>query len=244
MKNPDWIRDEVILALDLYFKDKTAVGNDRHPEVIALSKFLNKLPLFPLELRTAKFRNPNGVGMKLANFQRFDPDYTGSGLVRGSHIEKEVWEDFYSDRQRLKKTVKAIHGVYATPNLPAEIQMEFDEDQEAPEGRILTAVHRIRERSKALTKKKKAQAIAKTGKLECEACGFDFCITYGDAGSGFIECHHDIPVSSLNENSTTKLKDLRLVCSNCHRIIHKSKPWLSIETIRNIVNQNAKVSLQ
>ncbi|MEJ7829225.1 MAG: hypothetical protein WKF91_13540 [Segetibacter sp.] len=47
MANPDWVRDEIILLLDLYLRDRTPAGNRVHPEVIQLSSFLNELPLFP-----------------------------------------------------------------------------------------------------------------------------------------------------------------------------------------------------
>lgn len=29
--------------------------------------------------------------------------------------------------------------------------------------------------------------------------------------------------------STTYLRDLALVCSNCHRMIDRSRPWLTVE---------------
>ncbi len=36
MARYDWTRDELILALDLYFDDPSARGNKNHPEVVAL----------------------------------------------------------------------------------------------------------------------------------------------------------------------------------------------------------------
>ena len=33
----------------------------------------------------------------------------------------------------------------------------------------------------------------------------------------------------------TKLEDLVLLCSNCHRMVHRSKPWLSIEGLKRII---------
>ena len=45
MKNPNWTKDELILALELYFRDETSRGNKTHPEVIKLSQILNSLPI-------------------------------------------------------------------------------------------------------------------------------------------------------------------------------------------------------
>lgn len=47
-------------------------------------------------------------------------------------------------------------------------------------------------------------------------------------GKGYIECHHLIPLSNFQVIKETKLDDLALLCSNCHRMIHKD---LNIKTI-------------
>ena len=232
--NPDWVRDEVILALDLYFREKSARGNHSHPEVKKLSSFLNQLPLVPIEKRNIKFRNPNGVGMKLSNFQRLDPEYKGVGLSGGNKLEELVWNEFNLQKERLTNTVNAIHNNYKSEGISAIIQ-QIEEDDEAPEGKLLTAVHYFKERNKALVNRKKSHIFKKYGNLKCEVCGFDFENIYGMQGKGFIECHHEIPISTLSENSTTNIKDLRLVCSNCHRIIHRSKPWLSVSQLKAIL---------
>jgi predicted HNH restriction endonuclease len=73
------------------------------------------------------------------------------------------------------------------------------------------------------------------GKLACDVCDFDYTTVYGDLGVGFIECHHRIPVSDLQPGAKTKLSDLALVCANCHRMLHRKRPWLTIEVLRNLV---------
>ena len=49
--------------------------------------------------------------------------------------------------------------------------------------------------------------LSEKGKLECECCGFDFEKTYGALGSGFIECHHIVPLNKFNDSKETKLED-------------------------------------
>ena len=106
-------------------------------------------------------------------------------------------------------------------------------------GSILSAIqhrmHRIRERSKKLVDAKKKAAINQTGKLCCEACGFDFSVKYGTAGVGLIDIHHTKPIHTLTQGQITKLEDLALVCANCHRIIHSSRKWLTIEQVRCLI---------
>jgi 5-methylcytosine-specific restriction protein A len=60
-------------------------------------------------------------------------------------------------------------------------------------------------------------------------CGFDFAIKYGDLGAGFIEAHHILPLAA--GPATTRLPDLALVCSNCHRMLHRAKPWMTPEQL-------------
>ena len=72
MRNPKWHRDEIILALDLYFRLDPGQISARNPAIIELSKVLNKLPIHEERPDSVKFRNPNGVGLKLSNFLAID----------------------------------------------------------------------------------------------------------------------------------------------------------------------------
>lgn len=75
------------------------------------------------------------------------------------------------------------------------------------------------------------------GKLFCEICGFDFYKTYGELGKDYIEGHHIIPVSQLKKGEKTRLEDIIMVCSNCHRMLHRRKPWLSIEELKLLLKK-------
>ena len=72
---------------------------------------------------------------------------------------------------------------------------------EAEEGRLLTQMHRVRERNRELVKRKRDAVLRETGRLACEACGFDFNDKYGDHGRGFIEVHHLLPLYALAPGS-------------------------------------------
>jgi 5-methylcytosine-specific restriction protein A len=109
------------------------------------------------------------------------------------------------------------------------------EEEDGAEGQILTRTHRVRERDVNLVKRKKEQVRKAVGVLKCEVCDFDFSSRYGAHGEGFIECHHTKPVSELKAGDRTKLADLALVCSNCHRMIHRRRPWLSIERLKALL---------
>ena len=109
------------------------------------------------------------------------------------------------------------------------------DEEEGNEGQILSRIHRYRERSRDLVDRKKSQFFGDHGSLHCEACGFDFLKIYGERGNGFIECHHTKPVSQLEEDGKTKVSDLVVLCSNCHRMIHRKKPWLKMDELKELL---------
>lgn len=86
--------------------------------------------------------------------------------------------------------------------------------------------------------KLRAAAIACHGQT-CLVCGFDFGKTYGVRGAGFIEVHHLRPVATLDPIAPVDPRtDMTVVCSNCHRMIHRSRDnVLSLEELRRIMRQ-------
>ncbi|MFT5725906.1 MAG: hypothetical protein ACI8PB_000022 [Desulforhopalus sp.] len=115
------------------------------------------------------------------------------------------------------------------------IQTE-DDANTYTEGKEKFVTHKSYERNPQLSKKKKETVLNDEGYLSCEACGFDFYKIYGERGYGFIECHHNKPVSEMDGESDVLLADLSLLCSNCHRMIHRVKPWMSVKQLRSILS--------
>lgn len=232
MANPTWSHDELIVALDFYVRHTPSIPGKTSKEVLELSNFLNRLRVQLGVSGEATYRNANGVYMKLMNFRRFDPDYEGKGLERGGKDDEVIWNRYAAHREELARVASAIRS-FVESELPAPIADSVESaEEEAEEGRILTRTHRYRERDPSLVKRKKERVLAMNGSISCEVCGFDFGSVYGDRGDGFIECHHTKPVSELEPGGRTNLSDLALVCSNCHRMIHRRKPWLSIDELR------------
>ncbi len=117
------------------------------------------------------------------------------------------------------------------------------EDAGVEEGRLTWAMHYIRERDRSIVKKKKEVELERAGRLQCEVCGFDFASTYGDHGDGFIECHHKNPLAGPLTPPNTKLKDLALICANCHRMLHVGRLSTTIEQLREIVAGRLQLNL-
>lgn len=90
MRNPDWVRDEVILAVDLYVRAGRTQLSATDPEVVRLSGLLRSLPIHPEAARDESFRNPSGVSMILGNLLGIDPERDQQGLGRNNRLQVEV----------------------------------------------------------------------------------------------------------------------------------------------------------
>lgn len=239
-KNPNWTRDELIIALDLYFRLDRKTGELNSEEILNVSNLLNSLEIHEQNLRNLDFRNQHGVRMKLANFMAVDSEHNASGLSRGSKLDKEIFDEFSRDISKLRETALAIERGNRFLKKVRPIPEEVD-DEEFLEGKILTKTHKYRERNSKAVKQKKKSVLEKEKKLVCEICCFDFADFYGNTlGYGFAECHHIIPLSQLTENHKTRIEDLAIVCANCHRMIHKTKLTLGIEELKSIIKSKGK----
>jgi HNH endonuclease len=108
-------------------------------------------------------------------------------------------------------------------------------DMEYMEGAAKYVTHLRRERNPNAVESKKDAVLTETGKLACEVCDIDFESVYGSLGTRYCEVHHRLPLASIATERVTKLSDLAVVCSNCHRMIHRSNPMYSIAELKQLV---------
>ncbi|HOQ98979.1 MAG TPA: HNH endonuclease [Anaerolineae bacterium] len=104
---------------------------------------------------------------------------------------------------------------------------------EALEGELYRAEAAFRSRNRALILAKKANS-----GYRCEACGLMFEDICGEIGQEFIVAHHKRPIASGPEKTT--LNDIALLCANCHAMIHRHDPPLTVEGLRRVVRRHRK----
>ncbi|MCP2280766.1 HNH endonuclease [Nocardia amikacinitolerans] len=240
VSDPAWTRDELILACDLMMANSWRQVRETDQRAAALSKLLNLLPIHPLESRSPKFRSPGSVSRKTANIETVHPDYKG-GKTRGSRLDGEVLADFLSAPEEMHAVADAIRsGVTegefsSSASVTIAVDIAFPEGLEYREGRLLAARYFRRERDRRARDRKIADYLTTHDRVRCEICGFDFEEFYGPRGHGYIECHHVVPLHVSGE-TRTKLGDLILVCSNCHRMIHYGREWLHPDELRGLLS--------
>lgn len=131
---------------------------------------------------------------------------------------------------RVAEALLALRG-RKSESAPNGEHPDVDFEVSAVEGSARLVSHLRRERSRKLVEAKKAAVVAAGGSLECEVCGFDFQRIYGAWGEGFCEVHHKVPLTTAEASTVTKLEDLAVLCSNCHRVVHRIEPMPSVETL-------------
>jgi len=124
-----------------------------------------------------------------------------------------------------------------SPPKPQLVPQNIEDSQSYPEGGEKRRLHLTRERSQVVVLKAKDLALKRDPMLRCEVCGFSFLEKYGEHGDGFIEAHHTQPMSTLKAGSQTRVKDMALICGNCHRMIHRGERTLAINELRGMLKR-------
>jgi hypothetical protein len=127
-----------------------------------------------------------------------------------------------------------IWDVSRMPPVRVGIQaVSEDEEKIFSEGGVRGyRLHKALERNAKIARAAKEKRLKETGDLACDACGFSFRAEYGPLGVGYIEAHHTIPIAAMKRRRLTKLNEIVLVCSNCHRILHRNWP-LSVTQLKH-----------
>lgn len=173
-----------------------------------------KLKTYPLEYMAAS--EEKGAPAKIKSFI---PKLTEKELV---HIENS-W--YASDRTQGTR-------------LPEEVDEKEVFKKKFKEGASITITINSYERNREARQK----CLAHHG-YKCAVCSFGFEDKYGEMGKNYIQVHHVIPISEIKEEyELDPIKDLIPVCPNCHAMIHMTRPALSIDKLKQVIeNMHSKM---
>lgn len=114
------------------------------------------------------------------------------------------------------------------------------ENEAREEGALKLSVTRKYERSRV----NRAICLRHHG-FRCQGCGLLLQEIYGPLGANVIHVHHIVPVSKMGGSYILDPKsDLIPLCPNCHNIVHRTEPPVSIEVLRNITEYNPSIRVQ
>ena len=237
LRNPDWTRDEIILVCAAVEANGWRTVAQENPVAIEISRLLQSPAIHSIGSRRSDFRNPAGVERKSGDLLSRHPDFRGRP-TNGNRLDPDVLQDFLSRPAEMRALADSIRdALLAWEENPREIPVLDVDEPGSDEGGVLLKQHLRRERDPKLKGKKLKDAKRHGIELVCEACGFDFHATYGARGDDYIECHHRTPLS-VTGKTHTRPADLALICSNCHRMIHRTRDWLTVEQVASLVETN------
>jgi 5-methylcytosine-specific restriction protein A len=162
-------------------------------------------------------------------------DYGVDGLRKALSSLSLHLEYYEGLRQTTLKKIRSIHEKY-TALLDLDSHTIFpDEVPDAPalvEGCVTKVTVNVFERNPIARQK----CIDHYG-CKCFVCKFDFEAKYGGLGWSFIHVHHLIQLSTIKkEYQVDPINDLRPLCPNCHAMIHRRIPALSIDELQGHIS--------
>lgn len=234
-RNPDWGRDETLLALNLFLQNGAKVPDKSDERVTQLSLLLRRNPVHAAFASRENFRSVSAVVLKLGNLQQ---EAEGRGMPNNSKIDQAVWREFGGKPEEVSSLARSIELAIATGwDTSAEAA---EEDFEFYEGRTITRSHLCRERSPSLRSKLLLDR-AKHDRLRCEICDASHSHLPERLRHTAFEAHHLVPLATGGAR-TVRLTDVALLCATCHRLIHRliadQKNWVGVAEARRLLRQS------
>ncbi|MBL9114999.1 MAG: HNH endonuclease [Verrucomicrobiaceae bacterium] len=191
----------------------------------------------PLEVARAIIRLPSGEGLKFAAEDVLDSQ-TLRGVQRISAASAELLDGLlgvtggdYTDDELVYEVEMVEDGLY-----PDEVAVS----QGYTEGAVAQVVVNRYERDPDARR-----ACLEHYGFSCVVCEIDLSAFYGELGAGFIHVHHVTPISELGQDyAIDPVKDLVPVCPNCHAMLHRKSPPMSVEELREIYEAHTSALLE
>ena len=216
MANASFTRDEVILALDVLYRNGGVAPLADSAEMQSLSELLHKLPIHPLGTRKKDFRTPTGVQAQISRYQHRYSYMVGAMFY-------EIDAEFENRHEELHLIADAIRR-----NVESFNQTIFGDPLEGdgfPEGMLLGHLHRIVET--------RDSAKLSSGN-RCEICQIDTMEIYPGCPS-LMTMHLTVPITALDGKKRYKASEFITVCPNCHAALHRRRPWLIKENCGDLL---------
>ena len=151
--------------------------------------------------------------ISLAQLLERYPDYKWTPEAGGLTVPEPIASELFSE-------IKGSPNFGFPPTSPSEVKLYA-------EGKPKTVTSKTYDRSP-----RARQACIEHYGYNCSVCGFNFEQVYGHFGADYIEVHHLRQIADVGEEYLIDpIKDLRPVCANCHRMLHKRRPSLSVEEL-------------
>jgi 5-methylcytosine-specific restriction protein A len=170
------------------------------------------------------------TSIELGSTARLPGDYVAGHVLGASYALPALPEEakLRTDLQSIARAYRALTfrgGVDADVELQSNVGEEFD----LPTSTTVVETRKYAFRRKIERNRTAARQAKNFHGTVCQACDLDFAKRYGSIGEGFIEAHHLKPIAEL---------DFAVLCSNCHRMSHRSADPSDLAAFRALVQSN------
>lgn len=175
-----------------------------------------------------------GLGHKISDYTGKKPEIRSDGTYRW-------WRVLADDREEERGFVWILHSVVKAALQQIKLTkneiepIESEEITETISSIYEGAIRKVTVNSYERNPIARKRCIKHWG-TKCQGCGFDFESKYGEIGRGYVHVHHLVPLSEVKSSyEVDPVIDMCPVCPNCHAIIHRRNPPLSIEELRGFI---------
>ena len=224
----NWEPIEYLIALNIWFENHKQISDEKI--TLKVLEQLNHLRVYCSSYKELIPKDLNLVSKLIFDIKNISKN----NQIDVSSKLKHLFKICVNHQSGLKNAMKMLRKEISLNIYDTSTKV----DNFFYEGSKEVRLHLHTERNPNLVKAKKRQFIANNKSLFCEACNFNFENYYGPRGANYAQAHHLKPLSELTENTLINLRDLALLCSNCHSMIHRYRPWLTIEQLKQIIQSS------
>ena len=187
-----------------------------------------------------KGKAPHGIlNLEVGSYAKRIAKHYDINFTQRSQQKFKYWDLFFDGWydgsffvwQLRLELIEALEATELTADEPLPDEIPTSKHEQLFEGakRIIT-VNAYERSSKA------KQLCIKYYGTTCIICKFDFEKRYGEHGKDFIHVHHLTPIADIGEHyEVDPIEDLRPVCPNCHAMLHRIEPLLTIDELKSML---------
>ena len=220
MASARFTRDEVILALDVFYSSENGKVTAASDEIKELSLILNRLPIHPVENRRANFRSNAGIARQImlyrssCNAGKRNPDVGALFFDVAFEYEDRV-DELHSIAKAIRRNEELFVSLFGSPL----------EDDGFPEGILLGHLHNIIEQRDGTKSEIKDY---------CEICNSRPALCYRNAGQ-LLQNHLAVAPTLMDYSEKYTADSFLTVCPTCHAALHRYRPWLTKENCGDVL---------
>ncbi len=163
----------------------------------------------------------------------------GSRVIGAQAAKHVALSDARERMPRLKPLLQRLITDLSKIEHRQSTKAGLDESLGGLEGEVRKRMIRHRKREARLRADKIRDCLRRGQALACEVetCRVDFEERYGDLGRDYIQVHHMKPLADRTRPQSTPPSDLRLVCPNCHAMIHRGGACRTLRAISRAIRR-------